>query len=184
MTLRLPLYIAGLLLALQAVVLWGLGQPLIAASGQVLLWVSEPLSPDNSQHLADWYTLSHIVHGIIFFWLAGKFFPQLSMGMRFLLAVGVEVGWEIIENTPLVIEHYRQQALAQGYIGDSIINSLMDTLAMVGGFFAARRLPVWASIAAIVLLEAAALLAIRDSLVLNILGFFHQFEFIQQWQSN
>jgi hypothetical protein len=184
MSLRISLLVGALLVAIQAVVLWGLGQPPIAASGHVLLWVGEPLSPGNSQHLGDWYTLSHIAHGIIFYWLAGKLFPQLSVGMRLLLALGVEVGWEMLENTPLVIEHYRQQALAQGYFGDSITNSLADTLAMVVGFIAARRLPVWASVVVLLLLEAAALFAIRDGLTLNIIGFFYQFEFIQNWQSS
>lgn len=175
--------VAVALVALQAVVLWLFGQPLIAASGQVLLWAGEPLSPDNSQHLADWYTLSHILHGFIFYWVLGKVFPQISMSVRLALAVGAEVAWELVENTPWLIEHYRQQALAQGYTGDSIINSVSDTAAMVVGFFAAWRLPWWGTVALAVLLEAAALWFIRDGLVLNIVGLVYPLDAISAWQA-
>lgn len=178
-------YIGGAALALvafQALVLWLMGQPFMCACGDVRLWQGEVLSPHNSQHLADWYTFSHFIHGLIFYWLLGKLLPQLPMGMRLVAAVGVEVGWEILENTTWLIDHYRQQALAQGYHGDSIINSLSDTAAMALGFVAAMRLPVWASVGAGVVLEATSLWFIRDGLVLNAVNLLHTFEFISRWQ--
>ena len=174
----------ALLVALQALALYLFGQPLIAASGIIQLWAGDPLSPGNSQHLTDWYTLSHIVHGFIFYWLLGKFFPRLPLGARLFLAVGIEAGWEVLENTPWLIEHYRQQALAVGYVGDSIINSVSDSLFMLVGFAAARFLPVWASVVAVFGLEALPLYFIRDSLVLNVINLLHQFDFITKWQSD
>ncbi len=174
---------AAALVALQALALWMMGQPVIAQSGVIKLWEGVVLSAGNSQHLADWYTFSHIIHGLLFYWLLSVFAPKLSIGMRLLLAVGVEVSWEVLENTPMVIEHYRQQALAVGYTGDSILNSISDTMAMVAGFVAAWRLPVWGSIMMGLGLEAAALWFIRDGLSLNIVGFVHQFDFITQWQN-
>lgn len=170
------------LAALQALVLYLFGQPLIAASGTVKLWEGVVTGSGNSQHLSDWYTFSHFIHGLLFYWLLGKFFPKLSMGMRFVAAVGIEAGWEILENTPWLIEHYRQQALAQGYVGDSIINSVSDTVAMAVGLVAALRLPVWASVGLGVALEATSLWFIRDGLVLNALNLLHHFEFIGRWQ--
>jgi hypothetical protein len=170
------------LMALQVLVLWWLGQPWVAESGRVLLWANDPLSPDNSQQLADWYTLSHIIHGFILYWVLGRLFPKLSVWVRLCIAVGIEVAWEITENTPWLIEHYRQQALAVGYVGDSIINSVSDTVAMAVGFAAARKLPVWGSIAAVLVLEVAALWFIRDSLLLNIVNLTHPVDFISRWQ--
>lgn len=173
-----------LILVLQAALLYFFGQPLIAESGRVLLWAGEPLSPDNSQQLADWYTFSHIIHGILFYWVLGKIFPKLSIVARALLALGVEVAWELIENTPWLIEHYRQQALAQGYTGDSILNSISDSLAMLLGFLAARKLPVLAVVMLAVVLEGASLYFIRDGLLLNAVNLLHPFDFVSAWQAS
>lgn len=174
--------LAFVLFVLQGVILFLLGQPLISESGTVKLWHGTVLSGENSQQLSDWYTLSHIIHGFLFYWILSMVAPRLSIGMRFALAVGLEAAWEILENTPMVIEIYRQQALAQGYVGDSIVNSLSDTVAMAVGFLAARKFPLWASIVAVFLLEAIALIGIHDGLILNILGFVYTPEFIQEWQ--
>jgi len=171
------------LVALQALVLWLMGQPVIAQSGIIKLWEGAVLSAGNSQHIADWYTFSHVIHGLLFYWLLSVVAPRVPVPARLLLAMGIEVSWEILENTPMVIEHYRQQALAAGYIGDSILNSVSDTIAMLAGFVAAWRLPVWGSIVMGLGLEALPLWGIRDGLSLNILGFVHQFDFISRWQS-
>jgi hypothetical protein len=88
--------------------------------------------------LADWYSFSHLIHGFIFFGLLHFAAPRLPLGARLLIAMGIEIGWEITENTPMVIQHYRQQALAAGYRGDSILNSLSDTLMMSTGFLSRR----------------------------------------------
>jgi hypothetical protein len=140
-------------------------------------------SSGNSQHLSDWYTFSHIIHGFIFYFLLSVLFPRLPITKRLLMAMGIEIAWELSENTPWVINKYREQALAQGYTGDSIINSVSDTLAMVFGFILARRLPVWSIILLALLMEVIVGIYIRDNLTLNILNFVHQFEFIRHWQS-
>src|SRR3990167_4098548 len=130
---------AGLLIALQALLLFLLGQPSVCECGYVKMWEGVVLSSGNSQHLTDWYTFSHVIHGFLFYLALWFFFPRMPIAARFLLAFGAEAAWEVFENTPVVIEHYRQQALAQGYTGDSIINSVMDTIAMVVGFLMAWR---------------------------------------------
>lgn len=171
------------LLTLQTLVLYLLGQPFICTCGTVKLWISNVLSSDMSQHLFDWYTFSHIIHGFIFYWLLRLLFPRLSFSTRLLLAMGLEIGWEIAENTPYVINAYREQALAQGYVGDSIINSVMDTFSMIVGFLLARKLPVSFTVFLAILFEVFVGYMIRDNLTLNVLGFMHQFEFIHRWQS-
>jgi hypothetical protein len=172
----------ALVLAAQAAILFFLGQPLICECGFVKVWEGVVLSSGNSQHVSDWYTFSHIIHGFLFYLALWFFFPRVSVAKRFLIAVILEAGWEVFENTPMVIEHYRQQALAQGYIGDSVLNSLTDTLAMIGGFFLAWRLPVFLTVFLAVAFELYVGFSIHDNLFLNVLGFFHQFEFISKWQ--
>ena len=130
------------LLAFQALVLFLYGQPPICTCGYIKLWEGVVLGPGNSQHITDWYTFSHIIHGFLFYVLLWKLFPRMSLVWRFLIAMGIEVSWELIENTPTIIQHYREQALAQGYTGDSIINSLSDTTSMIVGFILARKWPV------------------------------------------
>ena len=177
------LAIAGLLIAVQVSTLWILGQPWISASGRILLWSNNPLSPETSQQIADWYALSHIVHGFLFYWLLKRVFPKLPLGVRLLMAMGLEISWEIAENTPMVIEAYRRQALAIGYAGDSILNSLMDTLMAVLGFLFAARAPAWVTVAAAIGMEVLAAIVIRDGLVLNILNFLYPIPFIERWQA-
>lgn len=165
-------YLAGAaaLIGLQVAILHGFGQPLIAASGRILLWVGDPRSPDTSQQLADWYSFSHIIHGFIFFGLLRLFAPRLPFAARLLIAMGIEIGWEITENTPAVIQHYRKQALAVGYVGDSILNSVSDTAMMASGFFFASRVRARIVIALALGLELFTAWAIRDNLTLNVLG--------------
>ncbi|MDO8620373.1 MAG: DUF2585 family protein [bacterium] len=177
------LIIGAGLVALQAFVLFMLGQPAICACGYIKLWEADILSSGMSQHLFDWYTFSHIIHGFIFYGVLKLFFPRMSMGTRLLLAMGLEIGWEIAENTPWVINAYREQALAQGYVGDSILNSLLDTVSMIIGFFLAFRLPVWLTVFLAVLFEVSVGFMIRDNLTLNILNFIYQFDVIHRWQS-
>lgn len=175
--------IAVALVALQTLVLYLFGQPPISTDGQVKLWEGEVLSAGNSQHLSDWYTFSHIIHGLLFYGLAWVIFRKQSVGVRFLMAVGLEAGWEVLENTPMVINHYRQQALAQGYTGDSILNSVSDNVSMMLGFLVAWRLPVWAVVVFGLSLELFAAFMIRDNLTLNVINLVYPFEFIADWQS-
>jgi hypothetical protein len=171
------------LLAIQAAVLLSMGRPPICDCATVKLWEGNVLSAEMSQHLFDWYTLSHIVHGFLFYAVLRLVFPKLPLGPRLLIAVGIESAWEIAENSAWVIEAYRQQALAQGYVGDSVINSIFDTLSMMTGFGLARKIPVWAGILVVLLLEGYAAYAIHDNLALNVLNFIHPFDFITAWQS-
>ena len=162
--------IAAALLGLQIAVLHAYGQPLIAASGRILLWVNDPFSPDTSQQLADWYSFSHIIHGFIFFWLLKLAAPRLALATRILIAMGVEVGWELVENSPAVIRHYREQALAAGYVGDSILNSVSDTMMMCAGFFIASRLRASYVVALAIGFEIFTAIMIRDNLTLNVIN--------------
>lgn len=162
--------LAAALLGIQIAVLHAYGQPLIAASGRIMLWVNDPFSPDMSQQLADWYSFSHIIHGFIFFGLLKLAVPRLSLGYRLLLAMSVEVGWELAENSPAVIRHYREQALAAGYVGDSILNSLSDTLMMCTGFFIASRLRARTVVALALAFEIFTACMIRDNLTLNVIN--------------
>jgi hypothetical protein len=162
--------VAAALIGLQVLVLHHLGQPFIAASGRILLWVNDPFSADTSQQLADWYSFSHIIHGFIFYGLLRLVAPRLPLGVRLLIAMGIEIGWEITENSPGVIQHYRQQALAAGYVGDSILNSVSDTAMMSCGFFFASRVRAPIVIALAVGLEIFTACMIRDNLTLNVIN--------------
>ena len=168
----LPVWVYGagaaLLVALQMMVLHGLGQPWIAASGHILFWVGSPISPDTSQQLSDWYSFSHFIHGLIFFGLLRWTAPRLPFGARLLIAMGIEIAWEFVENSPAVIQHYRQQALAAGYAGDSVLNSVCDTFTMASGFFFASVVRARYVIALALGLEIFTALAIRDNLTLNV----------------
>ncbi len=170
------------LMAIQALVLHLMGRVWICSCGTVRLWVGDIWSPELSQQLFDWYTPSHIVHGILFYGLLRLVLPRLAVPWRLVLAVVIEGAWEIAENTPWVIEAYRQQALAAGYTGDSIVNSLLDTVAMMTGFTLARLLPWPATVALALALEIAAASVVRDNLTLNVLNFVHRFPAIEAWQ--
>jgi hypothetical protein len=161
---------AAALVAFQVAVLHGFGQPLIAASGHILPWVGDPRSADTSQQLTDWYSFSHVIHGFIFFGLLRLLAPNLPFAARLLIAMGIEIGWEITENTPAIIQHYRKQALAAGYVGDSILNSVSDTVMMSSGFFFASRVRARVVIALALAFELLTAVCIRDNLTLNVLG--------------
>lgn len=133
--------------------------------------------------LADWYSLSHVVHGLLFYALLWLLFRRLPFPWRFLAALAIEAGWEVIENTPFVIDRYRETTAALGYSGDSVINSVSDMLMMCAGFFAARRLPAWASVLLLVALEVIPLVAIRDNLTLNVWNLIAPNPAVQAWQA-
>ena len=183
MTIRSVVLISVLLLCVQATILYIFGQPILCECGVVKLWEGVVASSGTSQHIADWYTFSHVIHGVVFFAVLSLLFPRASLGKWFLIAIALEIGWEILENTPMVIEHYRQQALALGYVGDSILNSLSDTFAMALGFVAAMRLPVWLVVLFAAAFEMFTLYVIRDGLILNIVGLVHVFPAISAWQA-
>jgi hypothetical protein len=148
----------------------------------VKLWHGVVISSENSQHLSDWYTPSHIIHGILFFGLFTLLLRKASINVRLVLALIVECAWEILENTDMVINRYRESTISLDYFGDSVINSSADILAMVVGFFLASRLPVWASVAIIILFEATTTYLIRDGLTLNILMLVWPMDAVKAWQ--
>jgi hypothetical protein len=120
---------------------------------------------------------------MLFYALTWVLFPRLPAGYRLLMALGIEIAWEITENTPFIIDRYREQALAQGYSGDSIINSVSDSLAMAFGFLLARLLPVWATVALALGMEGFVAYFIRDNLTLNIINLLYPLDFLNRWQS-
>ena len=160
-----------------------MGRNPICTSGNVALWVGERDSPRTSQMLADWYSLSHIVHGLLFYALLWLVARRLNVNWRFLIASFIEASWEVIENTPMVIDRYRATTAAIGYTGDSIVNSLSDIIMMAIGFLIARKLPVRTSILLLILLEAVTLRVIRDNLTLNVIALVAPNPAIQAWQA-
>jgi len=174
--------VLGLLLA-HAAVLSYMGQPSMCDCGYIKFWHGIVTDDQNSQHLTDWYTLSHLIHGILFYALLAFLFPRWPVGIRLLLAMGIEMGWEFFENSDFIINRYREQALAQGYFGDSVVNSVGDVCAVVIGFLVTWRLPKWGSVALVIALELIALYAIRDNLTLNIIQLIHPIDAVGSWQA-
>lgn len=175
--------IAGPMIVLHVLALRSLGQPLFCRCGEIKLWEGDILSSGTSQHLADWYSFTHIEHGFLFYLLLWIAAPRLPPAQRLLIAIGLESLWEIAENSPFVIQAYRKQALAQGYVGDSIVNSLSDLVMMALGFVLAGLLPVAAIVGLALAIEIGLALTIRDNLTLNILNFLVPLEEVHHWQA-
>jgi len=178
-----PVIVTLVLILTAAGVEFALGRQPICKCGVVKLWHGVVQSSENSQHLSDWYTPSHIVHGIWFFALTWLAMRRQPLAWRLALAVAVEATWEVIENTPFIIDRYRAATISLDYYGDSIINSMSDIVAMMIGFAFAARVRWWVSAIAILVMEIGVALVIRDNLLLNILMLIHPFEAIKQWQA-
>ena len=179
---RTQIAIAAAIVVGAAIILYAMGHPLICKCGYVKLWHFDVVSAENSQHIFDWYTPSHIIHGFLFYGLFWLIAPRASFGLRLILAVVIEAGWEVAENTDFVINHYREMTISLDYYGDSVLNSVSDILFMVAGFFLAAWLPVWLTIVIAIALEVSIGIMIRDGLTLNVLMFVWPLDSVLQWQ--
>ncbi|MFN3390007.1 MAG: DUF2585 domain-containing protein [Allosphingosinicella sp.] len=176
------LVVAGLILLTAAYLLW-IGREPICKCGYVSLWHGEVVSAENSQHLTDWYTPSHIIHGFLFYWGLWLVARRLGFGWRLAIATLIECLWEIIENSDAVIERYRTVTISLDYYGDSVINTMSDVVVMILGFRLAAKLPVWATVALILLFEGVTMWVIRDGLALNVLMLLYPLDWIADWQA-
>jgi hypothetical protein len=167
---------------LACALLFLMARPPICTCGYVELWHGA-LDSGNSQHIADWYSLSHVIHGFLFYAGAWAAMRRQPIGPRLALAVLVECVWEILENSPVIIDRYRAATIALGYNGDSILNSMSDVGMMTLGFLFAARAPVWVTVCAGVALELIALAVIRDNLTLNVLMLAWPIQAVKIWQS-
>lgn len=178
---------AAAVLVVTLIVLLSMDRPLICECGTVKLWHGVVQSPENSQHLADWYTPSHIIHGFLFYGAAWLLFVKAGLArgaarFAFPIAAAVEAGWEILENTPMIIDRYREVTVSWGYVGDSIVNSMADIGWMMAGFLLAARLPVWLTVTMGIAAELLTTWLIRDGLALNILMLVWPLDAVRDWQ--
>jgi hypothetical protein len=156
------------------------GQPWWCACGGWNLSSWQVWSSHNSQHLVDPYSFSHVLHGLLFYALLCRL--PLSRGARFALALGIEAGWEVLENSEFIIRRYREATMSLDYFGDSVVNTLGDILFCALGYGVAARIPVRVSVALFVATELAMIATIRDSLLLNVLMLVWPLESVKHWQ--
>jgi hypothetical protein len=171
------------IIALLAGIEYGFGRSPLGPDGRFGWWDGNIWGSENSQRVADVYSFSHIIHGMIFYGILWLFARKLPVRHRFLIAALMEAGWELLENSPIIINRYREATIAQGYVGDSILNSSCDVLMASLGFWLAARLNLKVTLVAILVMEVGCLLWVRDNLTLNILMLVYPSEAIKVWQS-
>lgn len=180
---RTQIAIVAAIVLVAGAAIYAMGHPLICKCGTVKLWHFDVVSAENSQHIFDWYTPSHIIHGFLFYALFWLIAPKSSFGLRLILAVLLEASWEVIENTEYVINQYRETTVALDYYGDSVLNSVSDMLFMIVGFVLAAKWPVWLIVVLTIALEVFTGFMIRDGLALNVIMLLWPSEAILQWQN-
>lgn len=178
-----PLVAIALVLVVTAFELRNQGRLWFCSCGNLYLWSANVWSSDNSQHLFDPYSFTHLLHGVIFFWILAWIIPRLSLIWRLWLAISMEALWEVVENSDFIIQRYREETAALGYQGDTIVNSLGDILICGVGFVLAYCLGIRRSLVLFVVTEVALLLWIRDSLILNVVMLIYPIEGIKEWQA-
>lgn len=181
----LPAIAAALVItAIAAGILLWMGRIPFCSCGTIKFWHSGSNDAETSQHFTDWYTYSHVLHGVIFYWILWAVFRgRLSVAARLVIAMLLEAAWEVFENTGFIIERYRAQTISRTYTGDSVINSVGDMLATLFGFLVAARLPAWLTVVLLIGTEITMLVLLRDNLILNIIMLVYPLDAIRQWQA-
>lgn len=159
------------------------GRALLGPDGLFGWWDGNIWGSENSQRVADAYSFSHIIHGMIFYWFLWLVARKVPVKYRFIMALVLEAAWELLENSPIIIDRYRAATIAQGYVGDSVLNSVSDVLMAGIGFVIARYSRVWATVVLIVMMELGCLFWIRDNLTLNVVMLVYPIESLKVWQS-
>jgi len=175
-------YAFGLLILTAVVLLLLQGRVWWCQAGDMVPWSWNIWSTHNSQHIIDPYSFTHVLHGVLEFWLIGLVFPRVPLAWRFFMAIFIESSWEVAENTSYVIQRYREETMSLDYFGDSIINSLADIVCCGLGFFIAYKLRFWKSLALFIATEVILILTIRDSLIINIIMLTWPIEALKNWQ--
>lgn len=178
----LPLKIIPCVVLFTVLFLWFQGRVWWCQAGDYWPWAWNIWSTHNSQHLIDPYSFTHILHGVLEFWLIGLFFRKMPLAWRLLLAVSIESTWEIVENSSYMIQRYRTETISLDYFGDSIFNSVSDIACCSIGFLIAYKLKFWRSAALFVVTEVILLFTIRDSLIVNLIMLISPVEAIKKWQ--
>ena len=158
------------------------GRLWLCSCGKIYLWVGNIHSSDNSQHLLDPYAFTHLLHGVVIFWVLALALPNLRAHWQLTLAVAIEAAWEVFENSAFVIDRYREATIALGYEGDTIVNSMSDIIVCGIGFALATYLGFRRSFALFALTELLLVVWIRDSLILNVVMLIYPIEAIKAWQ--
>lgn len=177
--------IIGLILVMSvtgAIEIWS-GRSLLGPDGRFGFWDGNIWGSENSQRVADAYSFSHIIHGMAFYaflWLVARRVPAKY---RFVIALIMEALWELLENSPIIIDRYRAATIAQGYVGDSVLNSVSDVVMAGIGFVMAKYSKIWVTVALIIIMELGCLLWIRDNLTLNVVMLVYPIESLKVWQS-
>ena len=179
---RVPAVAVVVVFLLLALLLWAEGRMLFCACGEFRVWAGDTCSSSNSQQLFDPYSFTHILHGVLLFWLITLLVRKLTPSWQFVLALALEAAWEVFENTRFVIDHYREETAALGYQGDTIVNSLGDLTCALVGFLVARKLGLRWSLLLFLLVEVVLMIWIKDSLLLQLLMLIRPVEAIKLWQ--
>ncbi len=179
---KTPVILCLLVIVVSAVILMWQGRVWWCQAGDYTPWSWNIWTTHNSQHIIDPYAFTHVLHGVLEFWLIGLVFKRMPLAWRLLIAVIIESTWEVAENSSFIIERYRTVTLSLDYFGDSIINSLADIICCVTGFAIAYKLKFWKSLALFVATEAILILWIRDSLLINIVMLIYPIEALKIWQ--